>query len=46
MPDFVIHVHLNQHIAGIEHPLNRILFAVANLRHGFGWNQNAANLLF
>src|SRR6202011_4311829 len=39
MPHMVIHVHLDQHVAGIEHALHRVLLAAAHFRHRFGGNQ-------
>ena len=46
MPHVIVHVHFDQYVAGIEHALDRIFLAAADLSDRFSWNQHAANLFF
>src|SRR5579872_847036 len=46
MPDVIIHVHFDQHVTGIEHALDGVLFATANLSDRFSRDQHLADLVF
>ena len=45
VPDVIVHVHFNQHVAGIEHALGGVLLAAAHFGDGFGGDQHFADLL-
>ena len=45
VPDVIVHVHFNQHVAGIEHALGGVLLAAADFGHRFGRDQHFADLL-
>src|SRR6266511_3987015 len=46
VPDFVVHVHFDQNVAGIEHALAGVLLVVANLGDGLGGDQDLADAVF
>src|SRR5713101_7597548 len=45
VPDMIVHVHFDQHVAGIKHALGRVLFAAANFGDRLGRDQHFADLV-
>ena len=45
MPEVVVEIHLDQHVAREEHPLNGVLLAVADLSDRLGRDHDAADLV-
>src|ERR1017187_5639130 len=45
VPQRVVHFHFHQHVAGIDQTLAGDLFAVTQLHHFFGRNQNLSDLI-
>ena len=45
VPDMVVHVHFDQHVAGIEHALGGVLLAAAHFGDRLGRDQHFADLL-
>src|SRR3984957_5201596 len=44
MPDVIVHVHFDQHVAGIEHALGGVLLAAAHFGDRLGRDQHLADL--
>ncbi len=45
MPELIVHLHLDQHVSGIEQPLAGNFLAGAQLHHFLGGDQDLADLV-
>src|SRR5271157_2542318 len=45
VPDVIVHVHLHQHVAGIEHALRGVLLAATDFGDRLGRNQHLADFV-